>query len=104
MYELACRPRACSCFRTAACSMQRLRGDTLTIPREDPAALKAAYSLPNGARATVMSVFLDAEPLLEVGNPDIVTLAHRLRGNDEDPRVVAERINKWVYDSVEKRM
>ncbi|MEP6729128.1 MAG: transglutaminase-like domain-containing protein [bacterium] len=83
---------------------QHLRGDTLTITREAPAALKAAYALPNGAKATVMSVFLDPEPLLEVENPEIVTLAHRLRGSDTDPRVVAERINKWLYDSLEKKI
>jgi transglutaminase-like putative cysteine protease len=83
---------------------QRLRGDTLTITREAPAALQAMYLLPNGAKATVMSVFLDAEPLLEVGNPEIVALAQRLRGSEPNPRIVAERINKWVYDSLEKRI
>jgi transglutaminase-like putative cysteine protease len=28
----------------------------------------------------------------------------RLRGNESNPRVVAERINRWVYDSLEKRI
>ncbi len=83
---------------------QRLHGDTLTITREAPDALKAAYSLPNGAKATVMFVFLDPEPLLEVNSPDVVTLAHRLRGSDTDPRIVAERINRWVYDSLRKQI
>jgi transglutaminase-like putative cysteine protease len=83
---------------------QRLRGDTLTITREAPSALVAAYRLPNGAKATVMSVFLDAEPMLESENPEIVTLARRLRGTETDPRFVAERINKWVFDSVEKKI
>ena len=83
---------------------QRLRGDTLTITREAPSALKAMYALPNGARATVMSVFMEAEPLLEVESPEIVALATRLRATDIDPRVVAERINRWVYDSLEKRI
>ena len=81
---------------------QRLRGDTLTISREQPAALRAAYELPSGAQSTVMAVFLDAEPLLEVTNPEIVTLARRLRGDEKNPRVVAERINKWLYDSLQK--
>ncbi len=83
---------------------QHLHGDTLTITREDASALKAAYALPNGAKGTVMSVFLDAEPLLEVGNPEIIALATRLRGTDTDPRVVAERINRWLYDSLQKRI
>jgi transglutaminase-like putative cysteine protease len=50
----------------------------------------------------MMGLFLDAEPLLEVTNPKIVMLAHRLRGSETDARVVAERINRWVYDSVRK--
>ncbi len=83
---------------------QRLRGDTLTITREAPEALKGTYALPNGAKATIMGVFLDPEPLLETESPEIVALATRLRGADTDPRVVAERINKWVYDSLEKRI
>ena len=83
---------------------QRLRGDTLTITREAPEALKAAYALPDGARSTVMSVFLDAEPLLEVDNADISALALRLRGTEKDPRIVAQRINAWVYDSIEKKI
>jgi transglutaminase-like putative cysteine protease len=83
---------------------QHLRGDTMTITREAPEALKAAYTLPNGAKATVMSVFLDAEPLLEVDNAEIKALALRLRGTETDPRVVAQRINSWVYDSVQKQI
>ncbi|HEX7466595.1 MAG TPA: transglutaminase-like domain-containing protein, partial [Usitatibacter sp.] len=81
---------------------QRLRGDTLTITREDSAALRALYLLPYGARATVASVFLGPEPLLETTSPEIVALASRLRGNTADPAVVAERINRWVYDSLRK--
>ena len=83
---------------------QRLRGDTLTITRESPEALKGTYKLPNGAKATVMSVFMDPEPLLETENPEIVALATRLRGAETDPRTVAERINTWVHDSLEKRI
>ena len=83
---------------------QKLRGDTLTIVKEAPAALVAAYSLPNGARNTIMSVFLDPEPLLEVRSPPIVALATRLRGHETNPRVVAERLERWVHDSLEKKI
>lgn len=83
---------------------QRLRGDTLTVTREDDAAMRATYRLPNGARAGAMGAFLDAEPLLEARNPEIRSLAFRLRGGDTDPRTVAERINRWVYDSVRKEI
>jgi hypothetical protein len=83
---------------------QHLRGDTLTITREAPAALVAAYRLPDGARPTVMSVYMDAEPLLEVNDPAIRALAFRLRGTETDPGTVAQRIERWVYDSLEKRV
>ena len=83
---------------------QRLSGDTLTITRENAAAMKAAYALPNGARSTVMSVFTDAEPLLESNSGEIRALALRLRSTETDPRVVAERINRWVYDSLRKEI
>lgn len=83
---------------------QMLRGDTLTITREDSTALRAGYRLPNGARAGMMALFLDAEPLLEVRNPEIRDLARRLRGTDTDPRIVAQRINGWVHDSLGKEI
>jgi transglutaminase-like putative cysteine protease len=83
---------------------QRLRGDTLTITREAPAALRAAYTLPNGARGSVMALFLEPEPLLETHSAEIAALATRLRGADTDPRIVAERINRWVYDSVRQEI
>jgi transglutaminase-like putative cysteine protease len=81
---------------------QRLRGDTLIISREGASALRSAYALPDGAKGSMMAMFLDPEPQLEVKNPKIVALAIRLRGRDTDPRVVAERINRWVYDSLKK--
>ena len=83
---------------------QHLLGDTLTITREAPSALKAAYALPDGAQQTVMGVFLDAEPLLEVESPEIRALGQRLRRMETDPRIVAERINKWLYDSLDKKI
>lgn len=81
---------------------QRLRGDTLVITREPPVALRANYRLPAGAAGTVGAVYLEAEPLLESTHPEIVALAARLRGGDTDPALVGERIERWVYDSLEK--
>jgi len=83
---------------------QQLIGDTLTVARESPDALRASYRLPAGARTSMMALFLDAEPLLEVRNPEIVHLARTLRGGETDPRVVAERINTWVHDSLRKEI
>ena len=83
---------------------QRLRGDTLIVMREQPVAFNAPYTLPKGAQGTIMAVFLGSEPLLETGHPEIATLAARLRGTDTDPNVVAQRINRWVYDSIHKEI
>jgi transglutaminase-like putative cysteine protease len=47
---------------------------------------------------------LQEEPLLQVNNRDIVNLAVRIAGNERDPRVIAERLNRWVYDSIAKEV
>jgi hypothetical protein len=82
---------------------QSRRGDTLTVTRESLAALAASYSLPDGGRR-IMPELTMAEPLVQSNHPDIVRLARRLARGQRDPRVVAERINQWVYDSLTKRI
>lgn len=82
---------------------QTLRGDTLAVSREDAAALVARYELP--LRLNQRRPFrheLSPEALVQSGNPRIVALARRLRGESRDPVVVARRINQWVHDSIEK--
>jgi hypothetical protein len=83
---------------------QRLRADTLTVERDEPQWLQAPWRLaqvgPDFRR--FYAAELQSEPLLQVNDPEIVALAVRLAGNDRDPRVVAERINRWVHDSLEK--
>jgi hypothetical protein len=83
---------------------QQLRGDELTITREAPDVLAADWSL-----ATVTTGFrqrfepeLRAEPLLQADDRAIIQLAVRIAGRERDPRVVAERINRWVHDSLQK--
>lgn len=87
---------------------QRMAGDTLVIGGQPAASMVADYKLPYGR-------FRDAEvqpePLIESGNPAIRALARRFmfgearRGPGErDPRVVAERINSWVHDSIADRI
>ncbi|MGH7718000.1 MAG: transglutaminase-like domain-containing protein, partial [Gemmatimonadaceae bacterium] len=39
-----------------------------------------------------------------LNDPQIVALARRLSGGETDPAVVAERITRWVHDSLEKRV
>jgi hypothetical protein len=82
---------------------QALRGDTLDVHREPAASLIAGYTLPDGGKRILPELTM-AEPLVQSNNPEIVKLAQRLARGQRDPRVVAERINQWVYDSLEKRI
>ncbi len=83
---------------------QTLRGDTLVIQREPAADLEADWSL-TGQGPGFRERFADelrAEPLLQVNDRAIAALALRIAGPERDPRVVAERINRWVFDSLRK--
>lgn len=89
---------------------QSLRGDTLRVRRETEALLTPAYQLGSLTRQmppeqrVVWQQVLRAEPLIETMDPDVRALATRIRGGVRDPREVAERINRWVYDSLAKRI
>jgi hypothetical protein len=83
---------------------QRLTGDTLHIATEPPSALVAAYRLGDRAIAGRFARELAHEPLLQVDDPRIRALAERLRGTETDPRVVAQRIERWVHDSLKKEI
>ena len=82
---------------------QRMHGDTMVVTREGPEALNAPYTLPDGGRR-IMPELTMAEPLVQSNHPDILRLARRLSRGQRDARVVAERINRWVYDSLTKRV
>ena len=82
---------------------QSLSGDTLTIVRESPEALKAAYTVPAPAGRRFRAE-VSPEPLLQSGDPAIVALARRIAGGETDARVVAEKLNQWVHDSLKKRI
>ena len=47
---------------------------------------------------------LAAEPLIQSNNRDIAGLARRIAGAERDPRIVAEKLNRWVHDSLRKRI
>lgn len=81
---------------------QRLSHDTLTVRREDATALAARYFTISQANHTHPDV--QAEPFLEVNHREIVALAERLADGSRDPRAVAERINRWVHDSLRKEV
>jgi hypothetical protein len=83
---------------------QSLRGDTLRIRRERDSTLVPSWSLlkpPPGFKAKFKAE-LAGEPLLQTGEPAIVNLAVRIAGGDRDARVIAQKINAWVYDSLKK--
>ena len=80
-----------------------LSGDTLQIDREGPETLRASYTLP-ASKTGRFREELAPEPLLQSGDPRIVALAKRIADGERDPRIVAERLNRWVYDSVKKRI
>ena len=88
---------------------QRLVGDTLFVRPANNAALSADYRLPAGRQLDQENT--RAEPLIQSNNPKIVGLAWRIAGNGNardsnmrDPRIVAERITKWVHDSIRARV
>jgi hypothetical protein len=82
---------------------QALSGDTLQIVRERPETLRAAYTLPASPTGRFRTE-LAAEPLIQSGDPRVRELAKRIAGGETDPRLVAERLNRWVYDSLKKRI
>jgi len=82
---------------------QRLAGKVLTVGVEPESLLRAAYRLPaDAAHRKRFAAELAAEPLLQTGHPDIALLALRIAGQEHDPRVLAQRINRWVHDSLKK--
>jgi hypothetical protein len=82
---------------------QRLIGDTLVIGPEADSALVAKYTFPGGGRR-LDPVNTRSEPLIQSRDPKILALAHQLSFGERDPRVVAERINRWVHDSIAPRI
>jgi transglutaminase-like putative cysteine protease len=85
---------------------QQLSGNDLSIAREGVEAMTADWSLagPRAGFRTRFAAELASEPLLQADDPAIVALAVRIAGNERDPRVVAERINTWVHDSLAKEI
>jgi hypothetical protein len=77
---------------------QRLSGDTLVIERETAQLLSPRYIA--GDESTRGET--RPEPFLESTHPEIVALAQQIANGSRDPRRIAQRINQWVYDSVQK--
>jgi hypothetical protein len=85
---------------------QRLSGDTLSISAQPDSSMVASYKLPYGE---FRDPNVRGEPLIETNDPAIRALARRLGHPDgmrpeRDPRIVAQRINEWVHDSIADRI
>jgi transglutaminase-like putative cysteine protease len=81
---------------------QHLAGDVLTIGALSDSALTARYLLPRGREIDPANT--RPEPLIQSDARAIVNLAYRIQGSKRDPRVVAERLNTWVHDSIQDRV
>jgi len=84
--------------------VQSLRGDTLVVERARLAA--TSYSLTTRAPEFLAKfrAELAAEPLLQVTDIAIVQKAIAIAGLERDARRVAERLHRWVYDSLAKEV
>ena len=85
---------------------QRFHDSTLVVTRETDADLVPSWSLlaNDPAIKARFKAELASEPLLQSNDLRIVQLAVKIAGPDRDPRVLAEKINRWVYDSLKKEV
>ncbi len=82
---------------------QTLDGTTLTVRTEEAPAFVADYVLPPApAHRQRFRAELAGDPLLQVGALPIIRQAVAIAGDSRDPREIAERVNRWVHENVEK--
>jgi transglutaminase-like putative cysteine protease len=83
---------------------QRLVRDTLTIVREPSDSLVAGYSREsaNGTLGVRFRTQLSSEPFVQVQHPEMQAAVQKIVGNEQDPRVAAQRLTAWVYRTVKK--
>jgi hypothetical protein len=81
---------------------QQLMGDTLLVRRATAENLIARYALRDVPDS--LTEYIEAAPLVQSDAPAIRELAARIVGDAGEPHVAAERLNRWVYDSLEKRI
>jgi hypothetical protein len=77
---------------------------TVTITREAPEQMLARYRTIVDGPLVNSRPELRPEPFVESTHPEIVALAQRIARGARDPRVVAQRINAWVHDSIRKEI
>ncbi len=85
---------------------QRFRDSTLVVTRETAPDLVPSWSLlaNDPAFKTRFAAELASEPLLQSNDLRIMRLAISIAGADRDPRVLAQKLNTWVHDSLKKEI
>lgn len=86
---------------------QVLRGDTLRVQREFAPAMQPTWSFATPRTKEFRDRFakeLASEPLLQSGDIRMVQRAVGIVGLESNPRNVAERLMRWVYDSLKKEV
>jgi len=79
---------------------QTVRGDTLTVRVEPAELLEADFQIP--APPSRFGPFIRPEPLVQSNDPRIQAQARQIVGRQRNPRRVAELLNRWVHDNVDK--
>jgi hypothetical protein len=86
---------------------QSLSGDTLRVRRDATSALEAAWTFAKPRDREFRERFkteLGDEPLLQAHDVRMVTTAIRIVGLERDPKAVAEKLTRWVHDSLRKEV
>lgn len=81
---------------------QTLRGDTLIIDALPPSAMQAHWALPR--KPAVDQKYLKPEAFIQSDDHDLFLLAYGVQHFEHDPRIVAQELNTWVYDSIKPRI
>lgn len=79
--------------------LQTLRGDTLTTRRHETPQ-RAGYRLP--ADTVAFRPALAAEPPMQSNDPRLQAQARQIAGRSRNAIRVAQRLNEWVYERLEK--
>ena len=81
---------------------QRVQSGVLRITREVLPSGLAPGMPPHGADAAAIAAYADPSPFIESDDPAIVTLAHGIVGNEQDPVVAARKLVDWVTENLVK--
>ncbi|HWP36188.1 MAG TPA: transglutaminase-like domain-containing protein [Gemmatimonadales bacterium] len=79
---------------------QVMSGDTLTVRAEPDSLLRADFRIP--APPSRFGPDIRPEPLVQSDDPRIQAQARQIVGRVRDPRRVAELLNRWVHDNLDK--